>query len=378
MIGIFREWNGEENGFYAAQKYSSQVNIVVINDDGFLPDHMVSPYRYYVEKEWGQFQSGVPLFADLLPIPDLWEITMFFDKAEIWDEGIKRADIEYAVPTGCHNTKTVRWMLPNGTIYKVDHYDKYGKLYYDELLDQKGEADLRTYYAGSKPVLTCQPKKHLFTLLKNGQITHVFSSGYLFIRFFIKEVFPTEMAIISPDEELARELEKTGLPCKWGNRFELSFPDNPCGKDAYILTNSDQVEHLEELIVHLPELHFHVGAITLMSDRLMCLKKYQNVTLYPGISTGKRTELLQKCSYYLDINHYGEICDAVYDAYKHSLLIVGFDSTLHNRAYVLPQCIFSVGEFDKMVSFLKGISEEKAELLNLVTLQNEQPLKNLV
>ena len=77
---------------------------------------------------------------------------------------------------------------------------------------------------------------------------------------------------------------------------------------AYILTNSDQIEHLESIVSEVPTMHYHVGAITEMSSRLMDLAKYSNVSLYPNITTEQVKRLYKEADFYLDINHQNESC----------------------------------------------------------------------
>ena len=378
MISILDNWVKQEDAFVYC-KTASLDEVIVLEDDGFLPGYTISPYRYYVRQQTeSKTGEGAPLFADLLPVPELWEIVMYYDRAEIRDEGAKKAEIEYAEPVELHCVKTVRWFLPDGTVFKADHYDRFGRLYYEELLDVNGSVNVRTYLAEGRPVLVCQPGRSLWTLTDGSRDIRMFDSEYSLLAYFIRDVFPDETLFVTDSAPITEELSARGLLCRLADRFETVFPQNPCGEDAYILTHSDQVEQLEYLVVTLPQLHFHVAAVTLMSDKLMCLDKYPNVSLYPGVSEQKRRELLRSCSWYLDINHYQEICDAVYEAYRHNLLIVGFDSTLHNRAYVLPQCVFQAAEADKMATFLKKTFEQKEILLDLTAQQGMLPLKEIL
>ncbi len=377
MISIFDNWVGREDAFVDGEVAGLRA-VIVLQDDGFLPDYVISPYRYYVRQSGGsRIKTGRPLFADLLPLPELWEIVMYYDRAEIWDDGMKKAEIEYAEPTELHCVKNVRWFLPDGTAYKMDYYDCFGQLYYEELLDLSGGVDVRTYYTEGKTVLVCQPKRNLWTLMDEGRVIRVFNSQYSLLAYFIRDFFPDEKFFLTDDASIAKELNSEGIPCRFIGRFEVIFPKNPCGADAYILTHTDQVEQLEHLVVSLPQIHFHVAAITRMSDKLMNLDRYPNVSLYPGISERKRKELLRRCTWYLDINHYQEICDAVYEAYRHNLLIVGFESTLHNRAYVLPQCVFSAAEVDRMEAFLGETFVNKEMIAELAAQQGRLPLKEI-
>ena len=83
-----------------------------------------------------------------------------------------------------------------------------------------------------------------------------------------------------------------------------------------ILTNSDQIEHLESIVSEVPTMHYHVGAITEMSSRLMDLAKYSNVSLYPNITTEQVKRLYKEADFYLDINHQNEILSATRAAFE--------------------------------------------------------------
>lgn len=346
MIWIFDRWTESDRHTYAGCFENGERNTVIaLQDDGFLPAGAVSPYRYFVQEALGvplKEMEEAPLFADLLEVPELWEICMDFRAAEILDEGIKKAEIQYAEPIREHNTKCVSWMGPDGAVYQRDCYDKYGKLYYTELLDAKGAVDVRTYYAGRKPVLVYQPRVDTYSWFRNGKMCGICPSSQEFLKRFLRRYFPEERNFLSDNIAVVEALSET---------WELPIRMNG---NVLILTNSDRVEHLEELVSALPELHFHVGALTRMSDKLHRLEKYANVSLYPGISQRKRSELLIKSTFYLDINHYQEICDAVPVARQYGLLVAGFGNTLHHRELVLPECVFQPEDPGGMIRFLKA------------------------
>ena len=55
-------------------------------------------------------------------------------------------------------------------------------------------------------------------------------------------------------------------------------------KDAFVLTNSDQIEALTYLVENLPNVTFRVAALTEMSASLLSMVRYPNVVLYQNIS----------------------------------------------------------------------------------------------
>ena len=126
-----------------------------------------------------------------------------------------------------------------------------------------------------------------------------------------------------------------------------------------ICTNTDHIEHCEELIKMLPQMHFHIAALTEMSPALLALGQYHNVSLYPGAEQSVLTELFMRCDYYLDINHYEEIVSAVYKAFMHEQLIFAFQETIHNREYVADTHIYLADELGRMVSDIQEILVDK-------------------
>ena len=78
-------------------------------------------------------------------------------------------------------------------------------------------------------------------------------------------------------------------------------------KDAFVLTNSDQIEALTYLVENLPNVTLRVAALTEMSASLLSMVRYPNVVLYRNISQERIKELLKVSSIYLDINHYAEV-----------------------------------------------------------------------
>lgn len=69
------------------------------------------------------------------------------------------------------------------------------------------------------------------------------------------------------------------------------------------LTNSQDLEGIEELVTALPEVVFHIAAWTDMGDKLKKLAVYNNVRLHPQIVPPVLDKLKKSTNLYLDINH---------------------------------------------------------------------------
>ena len=107
------------------------------------------------------------------------------------------------------------------------------------------------------------------------------------------------------------------------------------------MTNSDQIEHLKEVVEAMPDIEFNIAAVTTMSDKLLAFKKYANVKVYPNVSRKKTVELFKECDVYFDINHQNEILNSVRIAFEQNMLIVGFNNTLHQPKYISEKAVFA-------------------------------------
>ena len=56
---------------------------------------------------------------------------------------------------------------------------------------------------------------------------------------------------------------------------------------AMVMTASENIEGLADLVDAFPDIDFHIGAQTSMGPKLTCLEDKRNVHLYPGIRQEK-------------------------------------------------------------------------------------------
>ena len=91
---------------------------------------------------------------------------------------------------------------------------------------------------------------------------------------------------------------------------------------SLIMTHTQEIEKIEEIIEKLPMVEFHIAALTSMGPRLLDLGLRENVYLHPGISQAEYESLLEQCSLYLDINHSIEILNAVEESLEKGLLLI--------------------------------------------------------
>ena len=373
------------------ERLGAVVEIMVFEDDGFLPKGISSPYEYYVSKQNCEKYVEKELHYDSLHLPEGWNawpdgMTNGERHMGIYHMGHERAAIYFremqsnyvenlAEAPEKKIVQRVEWYTEGGWSYRVDFYNKYGLKYASEFRGIGGTVELKVYYSDrNREVIVEYPENDVVTLLENGAVKAFFNSRKEFIEHFVSEITADEkMALFIQDHEMLESLDiRPDAEQAWGfawctddellfqyenlggkngfRFFEIPehYPVNGAKSDALILTRYDKIENIEELTQELPEVTFHIGANTLMSDKLMNLEKPGNVKLYPGLSQDVLDELWEKCDFYLDINLYGEIRDAVNVAQQKNLLVMGFENTVHHKELTVKECVYPAQEYKKM------------------------------
>lgn len=392
MLNLFEWFDTDTVDLIRSQNYANlQIPTVVVHDDGFLPDDIDSPIKYYC----GFCSKGKPLYFDKLPLPKYWRITADANKGEVFDLDKKRAEIYFFKTDNSRQIKEVQWLDNEGKISWINHYNSKGTLfaqtYYNngkavlkKYYDQKGNEVLTYHLIAGDIFLNYQGKKRHFSGLvdfvadylqeRKYRLDHIFYNN-LSISFFVSLKLPdngsdtlfwhetttaqlpgnmqylinnktrTKHVIFQRYDDWER-LKETLNNIKGNvdfNYLGMIYPHSRGNKlraNALIMTNSDNIEKLTQLVTAMPQIHFNIAAVTLMSDKLMAFDKYKNVSLYPTITLKTVHKLLADCDIYFDINHGNEILDALRAAFEQNMLIVGFKNTLHNRRYITNDNVF--------------------------------------
>lgn len=392
---------------------------IVINDDGYLPNDVTSPYLFFTG--FDPKAEETPLYFNQITVPEFWEIRGNNSQGEIYDYAEKKGHIHYATPAHKRLVKSVDWYDKKGVTRVTDRYNKQGYRFAQTVYNASAQASLTSYFnAQNQEVIVENHHTGDITLNYQGKV-YIFKSKTDFIIFYLKEagfkldgIFynslstpflvayylegerqdvlfwqedikdaipgnmqllmkkgPHHTKVMVQDKEAYQKM----LPLLSEEQKEvvsylgLMYPsarDNYNRKEALIFTNSDQIEHISDLVTQLPGLHFHIGAVTEMSSRLTDLGKYDNVTLYPNISTPMVQHLQAKCDIYLDINQGGEILSAVRSAFENQMLILAFTNTLHQPKYVAKHHIYQPTAVADMIAVLQSVLSHQKNLPDLV------------
>lgn len=371
--------------------------VIVINDDGFLPDGVISVYQYFCgDFSNSDIATGKPRYFNQINIPDYWEIIADNGGGTIYNMNKERGRIFYAEPSYRRLVKIVDWYDENGTVRSSDHYNRDGALYARTIFDKDGKKFCKAYFDcnggealvenyvtenitvnrdGKVYIINNKVDLVLWVLNDMGLNNHRLFYNSLSTPFFVSQRMPADR---KDDILFWQEGERNDIPgnmqmilngessrttaiavqkaaaynklIELGADVDMVKPlgyiydfvrENQHRNEVLICTNSDHIERLDDVVRAMPDLTFHIAAITEMSAKLMAFSKHSNVKLYPNVSRKKLAELFDSCDYYLDINHEREIVDAIKTAFLNNQLILGFNITVHNKQYIADQHIFA-------------------------------------
>ncbi|SNI41453.1 SP_1767 family glycosyltransferase [Streptococcus pneumoniae] len=120
------------------------------------------------------------------------------------------------------------------------------------------------------------------------------------------------------------------------------------------LTNSQDLEGIEELVTALPEVVFHIAAWTDMGDKLKKLAVYNNVSLHPQIVPPVLDKLKKLTNLYLDINHGSADENFLKSLQEQEKTLLAFQSTQHGE---LGQIVFENGKVSFMIDTIKDFKK---------------------
>lgn len=380
----------------------------VIEDAGFLPDDVMSVYGFFLgDYREADSLPGKPLYFNQIQIPDYWRIEGDNSSAKVMDRTRERARIFFTEPTHRRQVKIVDWLDDAGQVRLSEHYNRYGAIFCHTVFNKKGQKALRKFFDVTGREMIVENFVTGDILVRWQDKDWIFRSKTDFIAFFIRcagledtavyfnslsypffasqalapngfrdalfwhepvgDEIPGNMQIILHDQGTRAKCVFVSRRESYDRLIALGAPSDKVKQLGYIYsfvrenkhrphilvcTNSENVGHLTELASLMPQMHFHVAAITEMSSKLMSAGQYDNVSLYPNVKMSVLDSLFEKCDFYLDINHEGEIVDAVHRAFLNNMLIVGYEETMHNAYYTADTNTFKESEYADMAEAL--------------------------
>lgn len=412
VILLFDTYSTESRDLHTSFKLTGQNYLaVVLQDDGFLPEDVMSVYSYFL----GDFSNsegtlGKPRYFNRIEVPEYWEISGTNSNGKIHDLNRERGRIFYAEPKHKRYVKVVDWLDDEGRVRSSDHYNSYGALYARTTFNAKSEKVNKSFFSAKGEEVIVENYVTGDIILNDGDAVKIFHTKMDFILYFMEKIASSESRIyfntlstpffvsqrmkptVKKDILFWQEPKRDDIPgnmtvilngtstrterimvqkeAAYNKLIELGASKEIVRKlgyvypmeranmhrlEALICTNSDNIEKLKELVESLPEMQFHIAALTEMSSKLMSFGGYDNVSLYPNVKPDVLDDLFENCDFYFDVNHGNEIVSAVRRAFLNNMLIMAFEQTIHNRDYIASDYIYDAGNIAHMLGELQMI-----------------------
>ncbi len=435
IILLFDDYGTDSQNLHTSfQLADFHVPAVVIEDNGFLPENVISVYGFFL----GDYKEALgdkarPKYFNQIKVPAYWEIRGNNSSGSVHDLHKERAKIFYADPAHKRRVRIVDWYDEKGVVRTSDHYNRYGAVFARTVFNAKGQKFSKSYFSVMGEEMIVENFATGDIILNDGDEVRIFHTKTEFVAYFLKRAgyaqsriffnslstpffvsnsftietkkdilfwqepvrpdIPGNMQIIFRGQASRTETVMVQKRQSFDKLIELGAnPDmthklgfiysfekeNRHEPKALICTNSDNIEHCEKIVKALPDMHFYITALTEMSSKLMNMDHYENVSLYPGVKQTILDELFEECDFYFDINHEGEIVSAVSRAFLHNQLIFAFEETVHNRNYVAEAHIYPAGDVDHMIADAKKAMKDADTLEQELKKQRETALAETV
>ncbi len=412
MMLLFDDFGTDSQDLYASfQLAGYHCPAVVINDDGFLPEDVMSVYGFFL-RDFKEVlgENARPKYFNQIAVPEYWEISGTNSNGKVHNLSQERGRIFYAEPLHKRLVKVVDWYDERGIVRSSDHYNRYGAVYARTIFNAKGQRVNKSYFSATGQEIIVENFVTGDIILNDGERVLFFRNKTELVLYFLQKAelkqsriffnslstpffvsqrlggpaekrdilfwqepvgdeIPGNMQMILRGEagrtakilvQKRRSYDRLvglGADREIVKKLGFIYPfvrKNGHAPEALICTNSDHIEHCEEIIRALPKLHFHIAALTEMSSKLMSVESYENVTLYPNVKRHILDELFGKCDYYFDINHESEIVSAVRRAFLENQLIFAFEETAHNRNYVAKELLYPAADVRRLISDVRA------------------------
>lgn len=431
MINLFENYTERERDLEFSLKASGQSHLtIVLDDNGFLPSHIVSPVGFFTKMDtYKRTLQRKPKFFNDLQLPPYWEIRANSNFAEIFEGYKKKGHINYSNHPGDYRfIQSVEWLNESGRIRAMDLYNQNGLIFGKETysdgehvltsyLDESGREVILFNHILGTIQLDYNEKKYIFSdyssfvlfyldvaqvsiqrilytsLGRPYFVTHALKKAYpkqLFSHFLfwqeesqhipgnmleiLEDNMPTTRKIIVQDYS---EYERLRVQAPAQSSADLSYlgyvfnfkREAVNGSTILIHTNSDQLELINELVQALPQFKFNISARTEMSQRLMQLEEFCNVSLYPNITTCDLDNLIEESNIYLDINQGEELDNILRQSFENNLLLLAFANTLHNPRLISPSHVFEQKDYTLLVEELQAIVQTRSRFIEALNIQ---------
>ena len=389
-------------------KLGQTYRVFVTNLETDLAEQTDSLATFFTKKD-PTSKVGKPLFFNDLAVPELWECWTLGITTYLFDGEERRANVVLREDILSRTVERVEWFGQGEEVVSIDIYNRYGWRSKRSLLTEAGQPYLDIYLnRQQEEVLLHFVSQGIFLHQPSKGLDHLYANKEELQRVVLKQLLPENEAILLLDKTLldvVKEIPKERLAYCARETHDLDeikehvdqillledgllsgrkdgitvlsglvdVEQESFQPEALVMTASQEVEGLSNLVHQFPQVTFHVAALTAMGPKLTDLASCFNVRLYPGISLGKYEELLSSCSIYLDCNQGGEVWSSSLQALENEQVLFGLKSTVHDEAYKeLSTITDTVEEMKQQLEILlqhpeafKEMLREQARILEL-------------
>lgn len=404
-------------------KSNIQHQLLVLSDKGNITEGILNPYLYFTGIA---NYKGRALQFNEIKVPPLYEIRHYnATKAVIIGEGIQRGFIYY-FEEGQRTVNRVDWLNLQGERVFSDVYAQNGLCFAKISYTSEGKEAQKTFYnqqgqvvivrdmftntielsLGNKKVffenVTAFAMAYIEELQETISDLYINSLSYplfianrlqtnttLFWQEKIQSDIPGNMKIQLEEQQCVKrivfesltELEKvkqhypnskTEL-CYLAPIFDTSIDvenDKRNYHKALIVTASDNIHLIHELLEMLPTLEITIAAKTDMSSKLTNLaNKYNNVHLYPHITDVTLEELTLKHTLYFDFNEGYEVDSIILNLFKKNYLIFAIDKVAKKQQF---EMLFAIDNKTELLQTIKRVLIDQEYRERLLKKQQEK------
>lgn len=349
-------------------KLGQPYRVFVTNLETDIAEQTESLATFFTQKDLAS-KVGNPLFFNDLEVPELWECWTLGITTYLFDGEERRANVVLRGDILSRTVDRVEWFGQGEEIASIDFYNRYGWRSKQSLLTETGQSYLDIYLnPQQEEVLLHYISQGIFLYQPPKGRDHLYANKEELQKAVLKQVLPEDEAILLMDKTLldvVKEIPKERLAYCAREAHDLDEIKEQVGQillvedgilsekkdgitalsglvdvdqekfqpEALVMTASQEVEGLADLVHNFPQVTFHIAALTAMGPKLTDLAARPNVRLYPGISLGNYEDLLSSCSIYLDCNQGEEVMNSSIRALESGQILLGLQSTVHQEAY---------------------------------------------
>ena len=398
-------------------KLGQPYRVFVTNLETDLAEQAESLATFFTQKDPAS-KIGKPLFFNDLAVPELWECWTLGITTYLFDGEERRANVVLREDILSRTVDRVEWFGQGEEIISIDVYNRYGWRSKRSLLTEAGQPYLDIYLnRQQEEVLLHFVSQGTFLLQTPKGRDRLYANKEELQKAVLKQVLPEDEAILLMDQSLlafVKEIPKERLAYCARKAHALDEIKEHVGQillvedgllsekkdgitalsglvdvdqekfqpEALIMTASQEVEGLADLVHNFPQVTFHIAALTAMGPKLTDLAARPNVRLYPGISLGNYESLLARCSIYLDCNQGEEVMNSSLHALENGQVLFGLKSTVHQEAYKeLSTITDTVEEMKQQLEILlqhpEAFKEMLREQVRILELPEKDALKEI-